>query len=371
MSSTAPSAPIEGVTEGAELAIDGPHIRARQAEVAYANGSLRKLVDPATAGPVTELVIARIIEPDQHPAKVYIARLGKRSRRVMRQSLDSIAALVSGGLVDAEGLFWSKLRYQHTAAIRSKLAEQHSPATANRMLAALRGVLKEAWKLGQMSAEEYHRATEIAPVKGETLPRGRALNDGELRALFGVCVGDRTAAGARDAAMLAVLYGGGLRRSEAVQLDVADYNTETGELTVRHGKGNKARVVYATHGGKRAINAWLRVRGDDDGALLCPVNRGGNVQHRRMSDQAVLGILRKRAKQAGVPPFSPHDCRRSFISHLLDAGADISTVQSLAGHANVTTTQRYDRRGEVTKRKAAELLHVPYDGDDGVGEVKP
>ena len=80
---------------------------------------------------------------DQRPAAVYIASLAPGSRRTMSQALETIAALVSGGRADALSLDWSALRYQHAAAVRAKLAETYSPATANKMLAALRRVLKE------------------------------------------------------------------------------------------------------------------------------------------------------------------------------------------------------------------------------------
>src|SRR5206468_2030747 len=145
--------------------------------------------------------------------------------------------------------------------------------------------LREAWQLGQIGAEDFHCARDVPVVKATTLPRGRALSRRELRALFRVCQHDPRPSGARDAALLAVLYGAGLRRSEVVTLDLADYGPETGALTIRGAKGRKDRLAYTTTG----------------------------------------------------------------------------SVAALAGHANVTTTARYDRRGEETKRRTAELLVVPFE----------
>jgi len=278
----------------------------------------------------------------------------------MRGALDDIAALLTGGAAGADGVDWSTVRYQHSQAVRSALAARYAPATVNKHLSALRGVLKEAWRLGQMSAEDYHRATDLQAVRGQTLPRGRSLAAGELVALLAACGVDTTPAGTRDAAVIALLYAGGLRRSEVVALNVADYEADTGLLTIRAGKGHKDRTAYATNGAAAALNAWVSVRGSAPGALFMAVNKGGRLVPGRMTGQAVLNLLAKRAREAKVAHLSPHDLRRTFVSHLLEAGADIVTVQRLAGHSSVTTTARYDHRGEKEKKKAAELLHVPY-----------
>jgi site-specific recombinase XerD len=226
-------------------------------------------------------------------------------------------------------------------------------------------VLKECWRLGYVSAENFSRAADLEPVRGSRLPRGRALQPGEVRALFAACEDDdrkKPAMAARDAAILALLYGSGLRRAEAVGLEVADYDREGGTLKVR-GKGNKERLAHLGDASQAALEAWLGVRGFTGGPLFVAINKGGRLIYERgMSGQAMLYIAQRRTLQASVAAFSPHDLRRTFIGDLLDAGADLSTVQQLAGHAQIQTTARYDRRGEATKRRAAKLLHVPYRG---------
>ena len=306
-----------------------------------------------------ELLVPAQFPPDRNPALVYLAALAPSGRRAVEGRLKLIANLLGHERLDA--LPWHLLRYQHVAAIRAKLVEiGQAPATVNLALSALRGVAKAAFNLELITAEEYQRLRNVPTVKGERLPAGRHVGPGELVALLDACARDAGPAGVRDAAIIGLMYAaGGMRRSEIVGLDRGDYDASTGELRVR-GKGSKERLVYVDNGARDALEDWLLVRGDEPGPLMVPINKGGALQWRRMTDQAVYGILRKRAGQAVVEQVSPHDLRRSFVSDLLDAGADISTVAKLAGHANVQTTARYDRRGEEAKRKAAALLHVPY-----------
>jgi site-specific recombinase XerD len=296
---------------------------------------------------------------DRHPAAVYLASLSPGSRRTMRGALRTIAEIVTAK-ADEVAMPWQRLDFAHATAIRTRLAEKYAPATSNRMLASMKGVIKTAFKLGLISAEQMSRATSIEPVRGFRLPRGRSISPGELRSLFGIC-DPKKAVGARDAALLGLLYAAGLRRAEVVALDVDHLEVTSGAVVVR-GKGNKERRVYVSKGALDAARAWLGHRGDEPGPLLTPVAKGGRIELRRMTDQAVAERVRHLATKAGVSTLSPHDFRKSFVGDLLDAGADLATVQQIAGHASPATTSKYDRRGDRAKKRAADLLHVPFVG---------
>ena len=274
----------------------------------------------------------------------------------MKSTLNQVALIL--GYPGAESTPWEELRYEHMAALRAKLAVRYKPAAANKALSAVRGVLKAAWRMGVVDSDHYARAVAVPNIKGTRLPAGRALSAGELTALFRACEDD-TAAGHRDAAAFTLLFGCGLRRAEAASIQLADYNPETGAVRVV-GKGNQERQAYVAGGAQAALDDWVSIRGLQEGPLLTPVNQTGVVRIAPISPQAIMARLTRRARMAGIEHCTPHDLRRSFVSQLLDAGADIASVQRLAGHASPTTTVRYDRRGEETQRRAAALLHVPY-----------
>lgn len=295
------------------------------------------------------------------PAAVYLASLSPGSRSAMQSALRLVAGSFTGRPASDEaaaGFNWHLLTNADLQYLRSEVGGRYSANYANKIMAAVKGVLKAAWRAGSMTSDDYRRAVDLRPVTGDRLPAGRALTAGELRALFASC--GSSALDVRDQAMLAVLYGCGLRRAELVALTVGDYDRDSSTLRII-GKGNKERLCHLPAAAGALIDAWLSMRGTAGGVLFgaAASKRGARFTDRRMTTHAVALVLQRRARSAGVARFTPHDLRRTFISALLDAGADVSTVQRMAGHSRVETTVRYDRRPEEAKARAAQLIHLP------------
>ncbi len=292
-------------------------------------------------------------EPLTDPVYAYIDSLSPASQEAVWKRLRTVARLFA--IPDAATFPWHHLRAAQVARIRQRLMQPYgpinkraAPATVNLTLAVFRGIAREARNANAMSDEEYRRVCEVKADKGERLARGRARPR------------DTGPAGVRDAAMLAALYTGGLRRSELAALALDDYIPAPPALRILHGKNDKQRVVPIP-ASAAALDRWVAVRGREPGALFVPIDQAGRIagDGAGMSAHAIYKMLNKRARQAGVPPLTPHDMRRTFVGDLLTAGNDISAVQRMAGHASVTTTQRYDRRGDEVMRRAADTLHFP------------
>lgn len=302
------------------------------------------------------VVSAEHLPPERHPVVIYLAGLqslaGRRSQTSALRTIASRFFEVS----DWQDVPWWKLRYEHVIGLRAWLVEQdYAPATASRMLCAVKCVLRESWRIGLIGEEDYRRITSVPSVRGSRELAGRRVPTGDVRALFAAC--DPTdVVQVRDAALLGVLFGCGLRRTELVTLDRSSFD---GHALRFVGKGNKERIVPIPPGARRALAAWLAMRGDDEGPLICPTE-GGEIILRRLTVEGATAALRRCAKRAGVEKFSPHDLRRSYGTAMLEAGADLGTVQDLMGHASPVTTRRYDRRDERARDAAAAAFDVPY-----------
>ena len=330
--------------------------------------------------------------PDsRNPAAVYLASLaGKRTadgkltrtQRIMDQSLRIISRLVSGREMDPRDVTWWTINRGQAQEIRRRISELTvrkgtmektiAIGTMNRHLSALRGVLKESWRQGLLDGETYQRVVDIRAIPGSPPDTGRALPAGEIVALFSAAAAQPEPMAARDSALLAILFGAGLRRSEAVALDVNDWNPKEGELIIRAGKGGKGRTVFLSNGASDAVEDWLAMRSSLPGPMFPRIRRVliyhwvtreriyQWITNERLSDQAVMVVMKKLARAAGVPAFSPHDLRRSFATVKISQGVPLPTIQADMGHQSVITTARYDRSGKEAQREGAKALHVPY-----------
>lgn len=229
-----------------------------------------------------------------------------------------------------------------------------SSVTRARKLASLRAFFRYLKSLGEVEGDP----TEFldAPYRRRRLPK--AVSQPQIDDLFDQP--DRGRTPLRDRALLELMYGAGLRAAEVVGIDRSDIDLSDLSARVR-GKGNKDRVVLFGKSCRDALSRYWEAEWTPPSG---PGTEGGrqpaftNPTGRRLTTRTVQNVVKRWALAAGLPPeTSPHKLRHSFATHLLDAGADLKTVQQLLGHESLATTQVYTHLSIERLREAVDTAH--------------
>jgi integrase/recombinase XerC len=265
-------------------------------------------------------------------------------------------------LVDNAGKAGIELARVQNAHIRRWVAQMHGAGRSGRGIA----LILSGWRgfytwLGKQGGVDSNPVVDVrAPKAPKPLPKALSVDDAVRLAEFEDGNGDPWLE-ARDAAMVELLYGCGLRVGELVGLDVTASSSargwidlEAGEAHVL-GKGSKRRSVPVGTKAIDALRRWLEVRaqgGPPSPALF--IGRHGT----RLTAQSMWQRLKRRSLVAGLAtPVHPHMLRHSFASHVLQSSGDLRAVQELLGHANITTTQVYTRLDFQHLAKAYDAAH--------------
>lgn len=313
----------------------------------------------STSEPVTPLVNVSPLNDVQAPAVLYLERLAPSSRQTMRYVLQDAADRLGVEDVTIDEFPWHQLQPGHiTALVAALRADGYAPNTSSLYVNAIRGVMNQAWQQSLITQDHLLKIRAVKAGGGTRLSKGRNLRRTLIRELMDVCAADPRPQGLRDAAIIAILYGSGMRKSESVNLELSQINVAERSLQVM-GKGNKELIKFAPAWAFEKLEAWLAFRRahlpegvDDDDFLFNRIRRGNHITRERITKHAIYYIAKQRGKQVGVN-IMPHDFRRSFITRVIEE-YDVSIAQKLAHHANIATTVSYDMRDDNERRNATD-----------------
>lgn len=288
---------------------------------------------------------------------IYLGGLAPSGRRSMYSLLNNCAGILKPDS-RADDFDWMQLRYVHVAKTRATLLDKgYATSTINMTLAALKGIAQTAFNLQLLDADNLARIRTVKRVKGDSYRKGRALSKDEIKQLVQAAKQHpQKVRQQRDKAIVLTLCGTGLRVGELVALRIDDYCIATQTLTIRRGKGRKYREINVAPVVARALCSWIKVNTGRD-ALFTHIHRYGQAGQKALTEAGITSILQQLKDMADLQPFTPHDLRRTFITRLLEQGADINIVRQLAGHSDISTTVLYDRRDiHVLQRVSRQLV---------------
>ncbi len=222
-------------------------------------------------------------------------------------------------------------------------------------MSAIRKLAAEAADNGLLAPELALGISRVKSVKSTGIRVGNWLSQRQAQSLLSA-PDITTVGGLRDRAILAVLLGCGLRRSEVAALTFAHVQQRDGrwcivDLVGKHGRVRTAPIPVWV---KVAIDTWTLPSGVATGCVFRPLNRRGSITGERMGEKVVWQMLKRYAAEVGVPGIAPHDLRRTCAKLCRAAGGELEQIQLLLGHASVQTTERY----LGTKQ---DLVHAPND----------
>lgn len=302
-------------------------------------------------------------ESTRNPLTLYLTRLAPSSQLTMRYVLQDAADRLGFEDINLEDIDWHLLQPEQVMALVAVLREDgYAPNTSSLYVNAVRGVMNEAWRMSLISQDHLLKMRSVKAMSGTRLSQGRNLRRTLIRELMEVCAADPRPQGLRDAAVIGILYGSGMRKSESVNIELNQVNFEERSLQVT-GKGNKQLIKYAPAWAFAKLDAWLEFRRSqlkegeqDDGFLFNRIRRGSHITRERITKHAIYYIARQRGEQVGVK-IMPHDFRRSFITRVIEE-YDLSIAQKLAHHTNIQTTANYDVRDDNERRRAVDRFDL-------------
>ena len=217
-----------------------------------------------------------------------------------------------------------------------------APSTINQRLAAVRPLAYEASDAGLLSPELAAGIKRVRGVKQLGVRLGNWLTAEQGRALV-EAPSLETLRGKRDRAMLGVLLGCGLRRSELVHLGVEDVQQREDHWAIVDlvGKGGHVRTIPVPGWVKKRVDEWMRESGTASGRVFRSINKNGTVWGNGVTEKVVWYVVRNFAKALGLEKIAPHDLCRTCARLCHVAGGDLEQIQFLLGHVSVQTTERY------------------------------